>query len=132
METRLRNSILTFVDIGTKLSYLKAFANYRFQPNDLTVIVVKNIISISSYFNIRKHSSDGVFIGLAKSNEVLGEVYIRLTTNHKMIAKISFLDSKKHPPGMRGVVFWLKSQLGSMDDVENFIKWFELLNLSLI
>lgn len=135
LESRLRNSILTFANIGMKSTYFQASENHLFEINN-NVVLIKNILSFySSYFNWNEnHSIDGVLIGISHLNCVVGEVEVGLTSNLHMLSKITYYISpnETHGCGMRGVVAWIKKHLKSKENAEKFINWFEMLNISLI
>ena len=135
LETRLRNAIITFINISKRMSYLDAFREHIFQVDNTIKILVKNRPLLDLYFYMTdSYSIDGILLGISKEQEVVGEAIVTLTSNHKMIAKIDYLSGGigLNRSGMRGLISWIRQKIKNGNNIKKFIRDFEMFNLSLI
>ena len=147
-ETRLRNSLLSFVKINCSINALEAFENHSFMIDDTHIAGIRSELGLVSRTAIDvldfPISGAVIMIGFEKDGKFdsrpieFDNAEILTTYNHENIAKISYFgfhgteNPASKTPGVRGLATWLRYRLGTSKNFRKFIQNLEMLNIELV
>ena len=148
IETRLRNSLLSFIKIKKLLNNSETLKKNSFRIDKTHIVELGLVFGPASVYRnkISEFSLDGILItvmfekdGKFNSSPIeFDNAEILTVSSHEIITKISYygFHGTENPasksPGVRGLSAWLRFRLGSSENFRKFLQNLEMLNINMI